>query len=315
MSPFWYVSPATILASNKSKERYRMSKKKEQQAIEQDVVADAREKSKFFEEYYASLQTIQDKLSIEEINIMAKALEVATVQAKQREEEKHKEELERKERARREAEQKKKEREERIRQAKKAKKEEKRHREHVASITCMDLPLDFSNAFEGNTEICSHVESIPDGLVASLDNLGRVDIEYISEVTGEEMKDVISALEGSIYQNPLTWGECWYKGYETSDEYLSGNILYKLSTASEAKEEYNGYFAKNVAALEKLVVPSIDVKDIYCTLGSPWVPADIIDDFILHLVGMNSFDSEAAPYSEAKYKVLHKKNLLMNCYY
>ena len=270
-----------------------MSKKKEQQAIEQDVVADAREKSKFFEEYYASLQTIQDKLSIEEINIMAKALEVATVQAKQREEEKHKEELERKER------------EERIRQAKKAKKEEKRHREHVASITCMDLPLDFSNAFEGNTEICSHVESIPDGLVASLDNLGRVDIEYISEVTGEEMKDVISALEGSIYQNPLTWGECWYKGYETSDEYLSGNILYKLSTAREANEEYYGYFAKNVAALEKLVVPSIDVKDIYCTLGSPWVPADIIDDFILHLVGMNSFDSEAAPYSEAKYKVLH----------
>ena len=26
----------------------------------------------------------------------------------------------------------------------------------------------------------------------------------------------------------------------------------------------------------------IDIKDIYCTLGSPWVPADVIDDFIEH---------------------------------
>ena len=30
----------------------------------------------------------------------------------------------------------------------------------------------------------------------------------------------------------------------------------------------------------------IDIKDIYCTLGSPWVPADVIDDFILHLVAI-----------------------------
>ena len=179
---------------------------------ENDIVLDAKQKSKFFEEYYASLQTIQDKLTIEEINIMAKALEVATVQAKEREAEKHREETAAKERAKKEAERKKKEREEKRRAAKLAREEAIKHREHVKSVTCMDLPLDFSNAFEGNDEICEHVESVADGLIASLDNLGAVDIEYISEITGIDMKDIIKELDGAIYQNPLTWNECWYKG-------------------------------------------------------------------------------------------------------
>ena len=30
---------------------------------------------------------------------------------------------------------------------------------------------------------------------------------------------------------------------------------------------------------------TVPAKDIYITLGSPWVPADIIDDFIIHLFG------------------------------
>ena len=73
--------------------------KKNTKKNENDVVLAAKQKSKFFEEYYANLQTIQDKLTIEEINIMAKALEVATIQAKEREAEKRREEIAAKERA------------------------------------------------------------------------------------------------------------------------------------------------------------------------------------------------------------------------
>jgi hypothetical protein len=172
--------------------------KKNTKKNENDVVLAAKQKSKFFEEYYANLQTIQDKLTIEEINIMAKALEVATIQAKEREAEKHRQEIAAKERAVKEAEHKKREREEKRRAAKLAREEAIKHREHVKSVTCMDLPLDFSNAFEGNNEICEHVESVADGLIASLDNLGAVDIEYISEVTGIDMKDIIKELDGAI---------------------------------------------------------------------------------------------------------------------
>ncbi len=122
----------------------------------------------------------------------------------------------------------------------------------------------------------------------SLANLGKVDIEYIAAISGSDLKTVIQTLRGSIYQNPATWNECFYKGWETAEEYLSGHLLPKWKAAKEANETYSGYFEANVCALEKAMPAPVDPEDIYVTLGSPWVPADIIDDFIEHLFGQVS---------------------------
>jgi len=165
--------------------------------------------------------------------------------------------------------------------------EKKKQREHVDEVTSMDLPLDWENVFLGDTRVEGvHADSISDGLILSLSNLARVDIEYISSITGEDLKTVISALKGSIYQNPETWGECFYKGWETAEEYLSGNMVSKWKAAKEANKKYQGYFADNVKAIEKVLPPSISTEDIYITLGSPWVPTDIIDDFIRHILNL-----------------------------
>ena len=51
------------------------------------------------------------------------------------------------------------------------------------------------------------VESLSDGLIASLNVLGKVDIEFIAEITSKTNREVIEALKGSIYQNPNTWGD------------------------------------------------------------------------------------------------------------
>lgn len=160
--------------------------------------------------------------------------------------------------------------------------EEKEIKEaHVREVTCMDLPLDWSNIFNSDVRTQGvHTESIPDALIMSLSTLGKVDIEYISSVTGADYKTVISTLKGSIYQNPLTWNECFYQGWETAEEYLSGNLMRKWKAANEANKEYNGYFADNIKAIEKVLPPTVAAEDIYITLGSPWVPADIIDDFM-----------------------------------
>lgn len=156
---------------------------------------------------------------------------------------------------------------------------------HIKEVTCMDLPLDWENAFSGDARTQGvHTESISDALIMSLSNLGRVDIEYISSVTGEDCKTVICSLKGSIYQNPDTWGECFYKGWETADEYLSGNLMRKWYAAQKANAEYKGYFADNIRALDKLLPDTVAAKDIYITLGSPWVPIDIIDDFISYIL-------------------------------
>lgn len=156
---------------------------------------------------------------------------------------------------------------------------------HIREVTSMDLPLDWNNIFDQDVRTQGvHVDSISDGLIYSLSNLGRVDIEYISSITGDDYKTVIEALKGSIFQNPETWNECFYKGWETSEEYLSGNMIRKWKVAKKANEEYNGYFSDNVKAIEKVLPPTVATKDIYVTLGSPWVPSDIIDDFIDYLL-------------------------------
>ena len=171
---------------------------------------------------------------------------------------------------------------------------------HIGAVTCMDLPLDWRNVFSADERAAGvFADSPADGLVLSLNNLGRVDIEYISQITGCDYKTVISALKGSIYQNPDSWNECFYIGWETADEYLSGRVVDKLKRAKEANASYKGYFSDNVEALKKIIPKSVATEDIYVTLGSPWVPADVIDSFIAKIFNDRSY------LSEEKYSTKH----------
>lgn len=161
--------------------------------------------------------------------------------------------------------------------------EEKARREkEIEDITSMTLSLDWSNVFDDSpiTEGL-HVESISDALIHSLNTLGCVDIEYIAKISSSTLHEVIHKLKGSIYQDPRKWNECFYKGWVTANEYLSGNLLIKLTEAKEANIEYKGYFSDNITALKKVLPKGIASEDIYITISSPWVPKDIIVDFIM----------------------------------
>ncbi|MBO4217080.1 MAG: DEAD/DEAH box helicase family protein [Clostridia bacterium] len=212
-------------------------------------------------------KVITGKYSVDEINTLIDKLREAKRLAKMREEQ------------------------ERLRNAleerlQRQKAEQEQEKAHVREVTSMDLPLDWDNVFDSDVRAQGvHTDSIPDALIICLSTLGRVDIEYISSITGADCKTVICALKGAIYQNPDTWDECFYKGWETAEEYLSGNMLRKWNSANRANRKYDGYFSDNLAAIEKVIPPAVATKDIYITLGSPWVPADIIDDFIVHLLG------------------------------
>lgn len=205
--------------------------------------------------------------SVKELEAAIRKLQKAKKAAKKREEAERRQEQ--------------KEKQERLK-----KEEEERRKAHIEEVTCMDLPLDWENVFNSDARTQGvHTDSISDALIMSLTALGSVDIEYISSITGADYKTVICTLKGSIYQNPDTWGECFYKGWETAEEYLSGNLMRKWNSARKANEEYSGYFADNIKAIEKVLPPTVATKDIYITLGSPWVPPDIIDDFMFHLFG------------------------------
>ena len=112
--------------------------------------------------------------------------------------------------------------------------------ENQQDIFNMSMEMDFSSIFDAAPEVKNiETSSSSDGLVMSLTTLGHVDIEYISRITNKTMEDVISDLKGSIFQNPLTWNEEFYKGWETKEEYLSGNLRdkYKISDSNTFRRE------------------------------------------------------------------------------
>ncbi len=170
--------------------------------------------------------------------------------------------------------------------------ENQKSEEQIRQITGMELPLTWENAFVNDDRTKGvTAATTADGLVLSLSNLGRVDIEYISSITGIDPKHVILSLKGAILQNPKTWDECFYKGWETKEEYLTGNIYEKLKEAKAANAVFKGYFEENVRALEEAMPKQLSSEEIYVTLGSPWIPADVIDDFIEYLFGKSAVDA------------------------
>ena len=249
------------------------------------------------DEFFKNLKEFGDRLTMEDMDVAMESLQLTfddlmqmKTEAQQKQEEEKRKRLE---------EEKKRKKEE----------EERRRQEHIEQVTSMDLPLDWNNVFNSDERTQGvHTDSIPDALILSLTTLGQVDIEYISSITGADYKSVIGTLRGSIYQNPEKWEECFYKGWETADEYLSGNLMRKWNTAKEANVKYNGYFSENIKAIEKVLPPTVATKDIYITLGSPWIPADIIDDFIFHLFG-DPFENNWITYNQAKiqeaWKTMH----------
>lgn len=166
-------------------------------------------------------------------------------------------------------------------EALKRKEEERQENLRIEKITSMDLPDDWTNFFSDDEVVST--TSVFEALDNSIENVGDVNIEYIAASVGKSVNDVIASLSDLIIQNPETWNECFYKGWELREDYFSGSLTQKLRVAKEANKKYKGYFKNNVKELEKLI-PSFSSKDIYITLGSPWVPCEIIDEFIKYLI-------------------------------
>ncbi len=284
----WYYKVRAVHGTEQNTVETRYSKPK---FI--DLISAAKARDERLEQFFEMLKGVGDILSFEDLDVAIESLRVAGLEVREREQrrkleedaEKRKKEIEAQNKRRQAA-------------AKRAEaRREKKRLEHIENVTRMDLPMDFVNAYTDDDRVNAHCESMSDGLMMSLEMLGMVDIEFIASVTGSDLKTVIDSLKGSIYQNPLHWNEVFYKGWETADEYLSGNLMHKLQVARDANEKYNGYFQNNVIALEGILEPDISVDDIYVTLGSPWVPTDIIDDFIAYMAfGGNLSAPEANEY-------------------
>jgi hypothetical protein len=59
----------------------------------------------------------------------------------------------------------------------------------------------------------------------------------------------------------------------------------KLKAAEKANKYYNGCFQKNIDAIKSIMPKGVTRGDIYITLGTPWIPIDVVNDFMKHIFG------------------------------
>jgi N12 class adenine-specific DNA methylase/adenine-specific DNA methylase len=117
------------------------------------------------------------------------------------------------------------------------------------------------------------VDNATDALIASMNNRGRLDLGYMSELYNKPAAEIIKELGPRVYNDPTK--QAWV----TDDEYLSGDVKTKLEEAKVAALESSEY-ARNVDALEKVIPADIPPVDIFVKFGSPWVPLDVYQQFV-----------------------------------
>lgn len=138
-----------------------------------------------------------------------------------------------------------------------------------------------------------NVENSKEALIASLDYKGKVDLKYMSSLSGKSEDELINDLKTSIYVSPDKFIKTSdkYSSYETSEEYLSGNVKEKLVIAQSISERYSE-FIENVKALEKVIPEDIKPGDIDVKLGSTWIPSKFIRQFAIENFSPNSYTRE-----------------------
>ena len=114
---------------------------------------------------------------------------------------------------------------------------------------------------------------------------GESEVSFSEELTGElKQAALVKELEGLIYLNPALANENNpAAGYETADEYLSGNVREKLRVAKAAALE-NPAFGINVDALEKVQPERIEASDIDVRIGTTWIDPKDYEQFIYELL-------------------------------
>lgn len=119
----------------------------------------------------------------------------------------------------------------------------------------------------------THVDTSVEALSVSMGEKAAVDLEYMEGLTTKSREEIISDLKGIIFKVPEsgTW--------QTSEEYLSGNIRKKLISAEKALQGDVSY-SDNVEYLKKAMPKPLTASEIEVRLGATWINAEYIEQFM-----------------------------------
>lgn len=126
----------------------------------------------------------------------------------------------------------------------------------------------------------NHADNAEDALQICLNHKLRVDLPYMSFLTGKEPEELIHELDKHIYLNPQKYYGNPLEGWELAEEYLSGHVRDKLLYARQKAAEEPELFARNVEALEEVQPEPLTPADIEVNMGAIWVPIEYYRQFM-----------------------------------
>lgn len=135
----------------------------------------------------------------------------------------------------------------------------------------------------------THADSPKDALSLSLAYTAGVDLDLMSELTGQSkdaLTDTLTAT-GELFFDPAS------DSYVVKDEYLSGNIRQKLANARE-----HG-LTNNIAELEKVLPQDVPIENISIRLGMNWLPTEIYSEFAQKLLGNENASIDYEPITHS----------------
>ena len=127
----------------------------------------------------------------------------------------------------------------------------------------------------------THVDTPAEALAVSIGEKGKVDLSYMAELLGtpEDFERITGELRGVIFKDPSEDVSDPEAGWQTADEYLSGNVRNKLQIAKLAAAN-DPTFAVNVEALTRAQPKELEASEIDVRLGATWISPDVIQKFM-----------------------------------
>lgn len=145
----------------------------------------------------------------------------------------------------------------------------------------------------------NNVATANEALMVSLSEKAKVDINYMSKLTGISNEKIKEDLDGIIFKVPSVLNE-EQEEYVTADEYLSGNIREKLEVA-KMSAAIDPKYQKNVEALEKAMPKELTASEIEVRLGATWIPVEIYQQFLYELLDTPSWVRNYTKLSYSSY--------------
>ena len=117
-----------------------------------------------------------------------------------------------------------------------------------------------------------------DALAVSIGERACVDLPFMAQLTGMDEETLTKDLRGVIFKDPASGGN-FLQGWQSADEYLSGNVRQKLKEAQAAAERDPAYQV-NVDALLAAQPKDLDASEIEVRLGATWIDKQYIQQFM-----------------------------------